>query len=107
MTDRFDLTWDLSRAGHTLTFHWTQPSEKPSVPSYRNARFERDDKPWEPWQIAGLRRSMEAGTPIDEVCAGDRPHLSWLRRLAGGVGDSFFGTLDRLTSGNAIAKMNL
>jgi hypothetical protein len=98
MTDRFDLTWDLSRAGHTLTFHWTERSEKPSVPSYRNARFERDDKPWEPWQIQGMVRSMRAGTPVDEVCAGDRPRLSAMSRFLGAAGDSFFGALDRITA---------
>lgn len=102
MIDRTNITWDLSRAGHDLTVYWIEPSEKPSVPAMRSAKFERDDAPWEPWQVTGILRSMREGVPLGDVCAGDRPHLSGLRRGAAKVGDSFVALIDRLTIGHPL-----
>lgn len=103
MIQRFNVTWDLSRAGSALTCYWTERGEKPSVPAYRTAMFERTDGPWEPWQVQGIVGSVRAGVPLDEVCAGDRPRMSALRELATRLGDALFGAADRLTRGHTMA----
>jgi len=102
MIQRSNVTWDLSRAGHTLTAYWTQPSEKPSVPARVHSRFERDDAPWEPWQISGIITALRAGVELSEVAPGPKPHMTALRTLIVRAGDTFITALDRLTTGRSL-----
>ena len=103
MIHRTNVSWDLSRAGHTLSVYWTQPGEKPSVPSRRSARFEQDVTPWQPWQIEGVLRSLRSGVPLEEVCAGDRPRLHGLAAAATTVGEALLRGVDLLLGRRSLA----
>lgn len=103
MIERLNVTADLSNLGHTLTVHWQEPGEKRSVPSYRRQAFVRQDAPWEPWQVTGLVASVQAGTPLLEVCAGDKPRLNVLQSGVAAVGDALLSAVDRLTRGRSMA----
>lgn len=101
MTLRTNVSWSLSKASsYELTLFWTEHNHHSSRIEARRVIVHSIDSPWEPWQIAGVVKALEAGAPIAEVvAAGDGPKLrrSLLARFGLWVGDLLLDTADKIT----------
>lgn len=91
-------SWDLSRAGHTLTVYWYE--QDPSCPLLSNRRiatFDRDDEPWAGWAIQTVVAALAAGEQPADVAVPDQPPpLALPARLLGTAGDALFAVADWL-----------